>query len=233
MLAVGLLFPPLLLAVLALIVVLNMITAGQRFVKVWRQAAAPPKALSDRRSSRPGAPAGPRAPVGPSSALTPRDAATAPLVGRGPDRPAPDAADRASRGTVRRWTPAGVAARARPPEPMAAFAARGLAQAAVPLSADQRLIAERNMRRVLGPDASDTQVRRAVRHVFESYARYWVDTLRLPDLDADQVSDGFTIEGLEHIADALDRGVGPIPALPHVGGWGGRAGGSAASTAGR
>ncbi|HNB95835.1 MAG: CDP-alcohol phosphatidyltransferase family protein [Acidimicrobiia bacterium] len=52
MLAVGLLFPPLLLAVLALIVVLNMITAGQRFVKVWRQAAAPPKALSDRRSSR-------------------------------------------------------------------------------------------------------------------------------------------------------------------------------------
>ena len=28
------------------------LTAGQRFVKVWRQAAAPPKALSDRRSSR-------------------------------------------------------------------------------------------------------------------------------------------------------------------------------------
>ena len=105
------------------------------------------------------------------------------------------------------------------PEPMAAFAARGLAQAAVPLSGDQRLIAERNMRRVLGPDASDAQVRRAVRHVFESYARYWVDTLRLPDLNADQVSDGFTIEGLEHIADALDRGVGPILALPHVGGW--------------
>ncbi|HMY86513.1 MAG TPA: phosphatidylinositol mannoside acyltransferase [Microthrixaceae bacterium] len=105
------------------------------------------------------------------------------------------------------------------PEPVAAFAARGLAQAAVPLSGDQRLIAERNMRRVLGPDASDAQVRRAVRHVFESYARYWVDTLRLPDLDADQVSDGFTIEGLEHIADALDRGVGPILALPHVGGW--------------
>jgi len=52
LLAVGLLFPVLLLPVLAVIVVLNLITAGQRFVKVWRQADAPPKALSDRRRSR-------------------------------------------------------------------------------------------------------------------------------------------------------------------------------------
>lgn len=52
LLAIGLLFPPLLLVVLGLIVALNMITAGQRFVKVWRQADAPPKALSDRRRSR-------------------------------------------------------------------------------------------------------------------------------------------------------------------------------------
>ena len=52
LLAIGLLFPALLLAILGLIVVLNMITAAQRFVKVWKQAAAPPKALSDRRRSR-------------------------------------------------------------------------------------------------------------------------------------------------------------------------------------
>ena len=52
LLAVGLLFPALLLVVLGVIVVLNMITAAQRFVKVWKQAAAPPKALSDRRRSR-------------------------------------------------------------------------------------------------------------------------------------------------------------------------------------
>lgn len=51
LLAIGLLFPALLLPVLCLIVVLNMITAGQRFVKVWKQAAAPPKALTDRRRS--------------------------------------------------------------------------------------------------------------------------------------------------------------------------------------
>ena len=52
LLAIGLLFEPLLLPVLALIIVLNLITAGQRFVKVWRQASAQTPALSDRRRRR-------------------------------------------------------------------------------------------------------------------------------------------------------------------------------------
>jgi CDP-diacylglycerol--glycerol-3-phosphate 3-phosphatidyltransferase len=42
----------LLIPVLALIVVLNVITAGQRFVKVWRQATDQTPALSDRRRRR-------------------------------------------------------------------------------------------------------------------------------------------------------------------------------------
>ena len=53
LLAVGLLFEPLLLVVLALIIVLNLITAGQRFVKVWGQATRQTPALSDRRRRRP------------------------------------------------------------------------------------------------------------------------------------------------------------------------------------
>ncbi len=53
LLAVGLLFEPLLLGVLGLIIVLNAITAGQRFVKVWRQASAQTPALTDRRRRRP------------------------------------------------------------------------------------------------------------------------------------------------------------------------------------
>ena len=105
------------------------------------------------------------------------------------------------------------------PAPIGAPAARTLGRVVAPISGGQRAIAERNMRRVLGPEASDVQIRRATRGVFENYARYWFDTLRLPALDARQVSDGFTIEGLQHVTDALDRGVGPIVALPHVGGW--------------
>lgn len=105
------------------------------------------------------------------------------------------------------------------PRPVGAAAARLLGRLAVPFSGEQALIAERNMRRVLGDHASDAQVRRAVHGVFESYARYWFDTLRLPALSAEQVADGFTIEGAQHVVDAFDRGVGPILALPHVGGW--------------
>lgn len=52
LLGLGLLFDPLLVPVMALIVVLNMITAGQRFVKVWGQATAQTPALSDRRRRR-------------------------------------------------------------------------------------------------------------------------------------------------------------------------------------
>ncbi|UDY36146.1 phosphatidylinositol mannoside acyltransferase [Dermatobacter hominis] len=105
------------------------------------------------------------------------------------------------------------------PGPVGAAAASALGRLAVPLSGDQRLIAERNMRRALGPDASDAQIRRAVRQVFQSYARYWFDTLRLPALTPTQVADGISIEGLHHLTEAIDRGVGPILALPHVGGW--------------
>lgn len=54
LLGLGLLFgPPVLLWVLGVIVVLNMVTAGQRFAKVWRQATAQAPALSDRRRRRP------------------------------------------------------------------------------------------------------------------------------------------------------------------------------------
>ena len=53
LLALGLLFPVLLLPILAVIVVLNLVTAAQRFVKVWRQATDETPALSDRRRRRP------------------------------------------------------------------------------------------------------------------------------------------------------------------------------------
>lgn len=61
--------------------------------------------------------------------------------------------------------------------------------------------------------------RRAVRDAFESYARYWMESLRLPEMDPADVDAGFGIEGLEHIQAALDAGTGAILALPHVGGW--------------
>jgi CDP-diacylglycerol--glycerol-3-phosphate 3-phosphatidyltransferase len=53
LICVGLLFSPVLLWVLGLIVVLNAITAGQRFAKVWVQATNQAPVLTDRRRRRP------------------------------------------------------------------------------------------------------------------------------------------------------------------------------------
>ncbi len=105
------------------------------------------------------------------------------------------------------------------PYPIGVQVTRAASRAAVMISRDQREIAARNLRHVLGPAASERQIRRGVRSIFESYGRYWFDTLRLPLLSTEEVAAGFTIEGLQHLTAALDDGVGPILALPHVGGW--------------
>lgn len=105
------------------------------------------------------------------------------------------------------------------PRPVAQVGGRVIAAGSARLSADKRRIVERNLRRVHGPEHPDHLVRRGVDQVFASYARYWVDSLRLPDLSIDEVDRGFAYDGLDHVVDSLDRGVGPILALPHLGGW--------------
>ncbi len=105
------------------------------------------------------------------------------------------------------------------PRPVTTAASRGLSAAVARTSHDQRLIATRNLRRALGPDVPPSVIDAKVQQVFHSYARYWVDSLRLPSLSVTEVARGFTAEGGEHIEASLDRGVGPILALPHLGGW--------------
>jgi KDO2-lipid IV(A) lauroyltransferase len=105
------------------------------------------------------------------------------------------------------------------PRPVAHAAGRLVGVAAARLSAEQRTMAERNQRRVHGPDHPEAELRRGVDEVFASYARYWVDSLRLPGLTVEEVDRGFSYTGLEHVAASLDRGIGPILALPHLGGW--------------
>jgi len=105
------------------------------------------------------------------------------------------------------------------PAPLANLAARGVATAISGLSADERTIAARNLRRAGERWRGPLGEARAVQGVFESYGRYWVDTLRLPHLSPQEVAAGFTVEGDEHIEDAFAAGTAPILALPHLGGW--------------
>jgi KDO2-lipid IV(A) lauroyltransferase len=97
--------------------------------------------------------------------------------------------------------------------------ASGLGTVVSAVPSDRRFMAERNMVRVHGPQLRGRALARARREVFRSYARYWVESLRLPSLTPAEIDDGLTYEGLEHITEARARGIGAVVALPHLGGW--------------
>jgi KDO2-lipid IV(A) lauroyltransferase len=58
-----------------------------------------------------------------------------------------------------------------------------------------------------------------VSRVFESYARYWLESFRLPGTHPALIEDGMEVDGYENIDNAMDKGAGVILALPHLGGW--------------
>lgn len=104
------------------------------------------------------------------------------------------------------------------PEPVASFAASMLGAGFGASMRSRRTIVERHLRRA-DPSLRGPALRRAVQQAFDSYARYWVESFRLPGLSAEEVDAGFGYEGIEHIEDALHAGTGCMLALPHLGGW--------------
>ncbi len=84
---------------------------------------------------------------------------------------------------------------------------------------DRRVIVERNIRRASDGYIDDAALDRAVAASFAVYGRYYLDSFRLPDLDATTVDDGFDYTGFENILASVERGVGPLLVLPHLGGW--------------
>jgi KDO2-lipid IV(A) lauroyltransferase len=82
----------------------------------------------------------------------------------------------------------------------------------------RRAMIERHLRRV-NPTWTRAQVRAAVHEAFESYARYWVESFRLPSLSAEAVAAGIVVPDYGHIVAARREGRGAILALPHLGGW--------------
>ncbi|MCU0261714.1 MAG: phosphatidylinositol mannoside acyltransferase [Ilumatobacteraceae bacterium] len=86
-------------------------------------------------------------------------------------------------------------------------------------SPERRDMIRRHLRRVV-PRASSLQIRRMSLEAFDSYAQYWLETFRLPNLSARTVDRGFAADGYsDHIVPALAEGRGVILALPHLGGW--------------
>ena len=84
---------------------------------------------------------------------------------------------------------------------------------------ERRAMLERHLRRI-NPQWSTWRLRNAVQESFDSYARYWIESLRLPNLSARTVNAGIEVDGYDTlVVPALEQGKGVILALPHLGGW--------------
>ena len=79
----------------------------------------------------------------------------------------------------------------------------------------------RNLRRVVGPMVTEAQLDELVGDSMRSYARYWLETFRLPRMDQAAVVDniGRNTIGAEHIDLALEADRGYVLTLPHMGNY--------------
>jgi KDO2-lipid IV(A) lauroyltransferase len=105
------------------------------------------------------------------------------------------------------------------PSPAATFAGRAIGLGLASTDAQRRKVVARHLQRIHGGELSDADLRREVQRAFDSYARYWVESFRLPELSPEDLDAGMTYEGLEHVIEAREAGKGVIIALPHLGGW--------------
>ena len=105
------------------------------------------------------------------------------------------------------------------PGPAAAVAGRTIGLGMANVDAQRRRMVARHQQRIRGGTLSRLELRRAVQRSFESYARYWVEALRLPGLTPEELDAGMSFEGFEQIGAALEAGTGVILALTHMGGW--------------
>ena len=83
----------------------------------------------------------------------------------------------------------------------------------------RRDIIARHLRRVHGPQLEGTALRRAVDRAFDSYARYWVESFRLPTCRTSRSPRTSPTKASSTCARRLADGKGVILALPHLGGW--------------
>jgi len=75
-----------------------------------------------------------------------------------------------------------------------------------------------NMRQVMGPDASEREVRRAAREAFRNATRYYADFYHIPHMDIEKFyREQLDIEGIECLEEARDSGRGAVVVSAHYG----------------
>ncbi|MBI1377124.1 MAG: phosphatidylinositol mannoside acyltransferase [Frankiales bacterium] len=78
---------------------------------------------------------------------------------------------------------------------------------------------EANLRRVIGPEPSEAELRVLSREGMRSYFRYWCEAFRLPGWSRARILESIRIVDGHHLADGLATGRGVVVALPHMGNW--------------
>jgi phosphatidylinositol dimannoside acyltransferase len=79
----------------------------------------------------------------------------------------------------------------------------------------KREVVRRNLARVVPPE----RLEEAVDEAFRSYARYWVEALRLPKPGTEEIRKRTTAEGLDELTERLNEGHGVIFVAPHLGSY--------------
>lgn len=104
------------------------------------------------------------------------------------------------------------------PAPIAKGAAAAAGVGASLAPGERRRLVARHLRRA-DPTLRGLRLQRAVAGAFRSYARYWAESFRLPDVSPAELDAGLSYEGFEHVLAAREAGKGAIMAVPHLGGW--------------
>ena len=76
-----------------------------------------------------------------------------------------------------------------------------------------------NLRRVVGPELPESELRVLVRAGLRSYARYWLEVFRLPVISPKRIVSGTRTMNAEVLFEAHAAGRGVVVALPHTGNW--------------
>ena len=101
------------------------------------------------------------------------------------------------------------------PDAISLRLAEGAGFAASKLASGQRAVVRRNMARVVG----ERNVDRYVDEAYRSYARYWIEALRMPKPGAEEIRRRTTTEGLDELTKRLDDGRSVIFVSPHLGSY--------------
>ena len=78
---------------------------------------------------------------------------------------------------------------------------------------------EKNLRRVVGDDVPDDELRALSRRCLRSYMRYWMEVFRLPAMSRERILSGMRVTGADPVFKDLDARRGVILALPHMGNY--------------